>query len=63
VLFFEFFPLFIAIVSVLVACRLYVVDRSARSDPSEHTPHRVPPPRPAGDPSVERGSRRPSMSP
>jgi hypothetical protein len=62
VLFFELFPLFLAIASVIIGLRLIIVDRAARSDPAERTPHRVPPPRPPGDPESERGGRRPSMS-
>jgi hypothetical protein len=61
VLFFEFFPLVLAIFSVIVGFWLYMADRDARNDPSERTPHRVPPPRPPGDTADERGSRRPSM--
>jgi len=62
VLFFEFFPLFMAIVSVLVGVRLYVANREAKGDPTDTGPRRVPPPRQAGSPEEERGSRRPSMS-
>jgi hypothetical protein len=61
-LLFEFFPAVVALISVIVALRLILVDRGARQDPSEQAPHRVPPPRPPGDAEAERGSRRPSMS-
>jgi hypothetical protein len=60
VLFFEFFPLVLAIVSALVVLRLMFADREARNDPSERTPHRVAPPREPGDRDTERGSMRPS---
>lgn len=61
-LLFEFFPAFVAIVSLIVALRLALIDRSARQDPTERALHRVPPPREPGDAERERGSRRPSMS-
>jgi hypothetical protein len=62
VLFFEFFPLFMAVVSVLVALRLIIADRKARSNPREQVRRRVPPPRRSANPGAERGGRRPSMS-
>ena len=60
-LLFELFPLFIAVVSVIVGVWLVMADRAARNDPAEQEPHRVPPPRPPGNADEERGGRRPSM--
>jgi hypothetical protein len=60
VLFFEFFPLVLAIISAIVVLRLMFVDREARNNPSERTPHKVAPPRPPGDRDAERGGVRPS---
>ena len=60
-LLFELFPLFIAVVSLIVGVWLVMADRAARKNPDEQQPHRVPPPRPPGNEDEERGSRRPSM--
>jgi hypothetical protein len=60
VLLFELFPLFLAVVSVIVVLRLVLVDRAARNDPSERTPHKIQPPRQPGDHEAERGAARPS---
>lgn len=59
-LLFEFFPLVLAIVSVIVAFFLIRADRAAREDPAERAPRKVLPPRVPGDPRDERGSARPS---
>jgi hypothetical protein len=62
VLLFELFPLFMALLSVLVGLWLVMADRAARQDPTERMPRKVPPPRPPGDRDKGRGGRRPSMS-
>jgi len=61
-LLFELFPLFMALVTVVVGVWLVMVDRAAREDPAEKMPHKVPPPRPPGKDDHKGGSRRPSMS-
>ena len=60
-LFFEFFPLFMAAVSVLVGIWLVMADRKAREDPSDPGLRRVEPPNPGQKVDHER-VRRPSMS-
>ena len=66
-LLFEFFPAFVALVSVIVGVWLYVVNRSAPDESAEHekrrreVAERAAAAKAKGDPE-ERGSRRPSMS-
>jgi hypothetical protein len=62
VLLFEFFPAFMALVSLVVGGWLYVANRRAAQDPREKGIRRIPPPRTPGTAEEERGSRRPSMS-
>jgi hypothetical protein len=60
VLLFEFFPLFVALVGVLAAVGLFIVDRRSRRDPSHHEPQ---PARRRQSSGPERPGRRPSMLP
>lgn len=61
-LFFEFFPLFVALVGALTCVWLVIVDRRARRDPASEDPtRRIVPPREPGPEDEERGSPRPSM--
>jgi hypothetical protein len=63
VLFFELFAPFMAILSVIVAVRLYVMEKHARQDPGEQ-PRQTAARRPqATDREVPERVRRPSMSP
>jgi hypothetical protein len=65
VLFFELFAPFMALLSIVVAVRLYAMERHARQDPDEHprqTPQRVPNADVLGRQAPER-VRRPSMLP
>jgi hypothetical protein len=62
VLLFEFFPLFVALIGVIVAIALFFKDRSARAANEPEAPIAQPtPPSPGADP--ERTGRRPSMMP
>lgn len=61
-LFFEFFPMFVALVSAVVVIWLFIANRTAQNDPNEPRLHKVEPPREPGATDEERGARRPSMS-
>jgi hypothetical protein len=62
VLFFEFFPLFVALVGVVAAIVLFMTDRRSRQDPNER--EWIPPRRaPRTSSTPERTGRRPSMLP
>jgi len=61
VLFFELFPAFMAIVSVLVAVGLYISNYQSRNDPPDPVVKVTPPP-PGSPESRPTSNRRPSMS-
>jgi len=60
VLFFELFPAFMALVSVVVGVGLYVSNRRSRNDPPDPVVKVARPP--AGAPQPGPARRRPSMS-
>jgi hypothetical protein len=59
VLFFEFFPLFVALVGVVAAVLLYMKDRSARANNEPDDP--ITPPDPSRKDDDSRPGLRPSM--
>jgi hypothetical protein len=62
VLLFEFFPLFVALVGVVAAIFLLMIDRRSRQDPNEKEWKR-PRRQPSTSSAPERPGRRPSMMP